>query len=80
MLRARLESLAMADDSDLEAWKNAWDDVVAPDNTKQGTDLETDLYRPLARSVTDNVYFDAADQPFEHKIADENKAKITQIC
>ncbi|KAL8920915.1 MAG: hypothetical protein Q9172_004274 [Xanthocarpia lactea] len=70
MLRARLESLAMADDSDLETRKLAWDDVVVPDNTKQRTDVETDLYRPLARSDTDSVYFDAADQLFEHKIAE----------
>lgn len=69
MLRARLDSLAMTDDSDAEAWKFAWEDMIAPAAYKQEADLDRGLERRLTRSDTGNVYFDADDQPFEHRNA-----------
>ncbi|KAL8753334.1 MAG: hypothetical protein Q9184_005457 [Pyrenodesmia sp. 2 TL-2023] len=65
MLRARLESLSMADDTDPEAWKLTWDEMMTPSVTKR----KAELPRPLARSDTDSVYLDADDRLFDHRNA-----------
>ncbi|KAL8931144.1 MAG: hypothetical protein Q9208_000248 [Pyrenodesmia sp. 3 TL-2023] len=65
MLRARLDSLAMADGSDVEAWTLAWTEMMDPSVTKR----EAELPRPLARSDTASVYLDADDRLFEHRNA-----------
>ncbi|KAL8996789.1 MAG: hypothetical protein Q9188_006482 [Gyalolechia gomerana] len=69
MLSSRLEALAIADDDAGEAWRLAWDDLVAPRDTKKVGGLSPKLDPHLVRSDTDSTYFDAEEQSFEHESA-----------